>query len=115
MAADSLVIVCAVFGPLSVLAVFLRFVARGRSQSNFSWDDWFAAFSLIFLAAYIGSSLWGKTPDFLNVTMANKFWTADMYVAEVSGPPQDISLDDYTAFLKVRSSVHIAFSFLTST
>lgn len=59
--ATTIVIICAVCGSLSIAAVLLRFTAKIRAKTGLSWDDLFAALSLVFLAAYIGSVLWGKS------------------------------------------------------
>lgn len=49
---------------LSVLAVFLRVVARIKTKSPFKADDWWAYISLILFLAYVSLCIWGKSTSF---------------------------------------------------
>lgn len=53
--------VCVSLSVLSVLAVFLRVVARIKTRNPFKADDWWTYISLILFLAYVSANIWGKS------------------------------------------------------
>ena len=43
----ALISICAIFGPLSILAVWLRFYARKLRRAGYGADDWTIAVTLV--------------------------------------------------------------------
>ena len=54
---DTIAIV-ATLGPLALIAVVLRFVARSLTRARYGADDWLVVISLLSAYAYMAVSFW---------------------------------------------------------